>query len=219
MASQAPTSRELDAFRLEADRFIASLDEEYYLHLSGRKQALELEPIYERHEELTRPETARRLEGAPTELWRFACECHLGSLTRSHQERLAQVETELEVDVGGDPIPYRMLRAAIANEPERSRRERIEAARLQLLDENLNPLYLEAAHIDREAVATLGAPNYYELYRRFGFALDELAAECRQLLDETESLWVEASDSLFRARLGIGLSEARTFDVPPLPSA
>jgi hypothetical protein len=216
VASQAPTSRELDAFRLDADRFIAALDEEYYLHLSGRKEALELEPIYERHEELTRPETARRLEGAPTELWRFACECHLGSLTRSHQERLARVETELEVDIGGEPIPYRMLRAALANEPGRDRRQRIQAARLQLLDEHLNPVYLEAARIDREAVTSLGAPNYYELYRRFGFALDELAEECRELLDETESLWLEAGDRLFRERLGITLADARSFDVPRL---
>jgi hypothetical protein len=216
MASQVPTSRELDAFRDDADRFIAALDEEYYLHLSGHKDALELEPIYERHVELTRPETARGLESAPTELWRFACECHLGSLTRSHQERLAQVETELEVDIGGDPIPYRMLRVALSNEPDRGRRERIERARLDLLDDHLNPVYLDAARIDREAVTTLGAPNYFELYQRFGFGLDELAEECRALLDETERLWAEAGDRLFRARLGIGLREARTYDVARL---
>ena len=35
----------------------------------------------------------------------------------------------------------------------------------------------------------LDAPNYYELYKRFGFRLDELAVECRALLDETERLW------------------------------
>ncbi len=38
-----------------------------------------------------------------------------------------------------------MLRVAIANEPDRDRRERLERARLELLDERLNPLYLEAA--------------------------------------------------------------------------
>ena len=60
---------------------------------------------------------------------------------------------------------------------------------MRLLDEHLNPVYLEAAQIDRAAVAQLGAPNYYELYKRFGFRLDELAEECRELLDETEKLW------------------------------
>ena len=65
MSADTATSRELDAFRDEADRFIAELDEEYYLHFAGHKETLELEPIYERHEELTKLETAQRLEGAP----------------------------------------------------------------------------------------------------------------------------------------------------------
>ena len=92
------TSAELDAFRERADHFIAELDEEYYLHLAGHKESLELEAIYERHEELTRLATAREMEGAPTELWRFACDGYLGGLTREHAERVAEVETELEVE-------------------------------------------------------------------------------------------------------------------------
>ena len=107
MAPEPLTSRELDAFRDDADRFIAELDEEYYLHLAGHKETLELEPIYERHEELTRLETARRLEGAPTELWRFACEGYLGALTREHAEKIAEVESRLETDARrrDDPLP------------------------------------------------------------------------------------------------------------------
>ena len=116
MAMESPTSRELDAFRDDADRFIAELDEEYYLHLAGHKETLELEPIYERHEELTRLDTARRLEGAPTELWRFACEGYLGALTREHAEKIAEVEAGLEADVDGEKIPYRMLRPVMSNE-------------------------------------------------------------------------------------------------------
>jgi hypothetical protein len=53
MEVEPPTSRELDAFRDDADRFIAELDEEYYLHLAGHKETLELGQIYERHEGLT----------------------------------------------------------------------------------------------------------------------------------------------------------------------
>ncbi len=216
MTDRVPTSSEIDAFRAEADRFIAALDEEYYLHFAGHKDSLELEPIYAQHESLTRLETATSLEGAPTELWRFACESYLGALTRGHQERLAQAETELEVTVDGELIPYRMLRVAIANEPERERRQRLEQVRLRLLDETLNPLHLEAARIDRDAVTRLGAPNYYALYGRFGFRLAELADECTALLDETETLWEEAGDRLFRSRLGIGLADARPADVPRL---
>ena len=196
MPAETLTSRELDAFRDDADRFIAELDEEFYLHYAGHKETLDLEAIYARHESLSKVETAQRLEGAPTELWRFACEGFLSGLTREHQEKLAKVESELETTVDGETIPFRMLRSAISNEPDRDRRQRLEAARLRLTDEQLNPVYLEAARIDRDAVQQLGAPNYYELYKRFGFRLDELAAECTALLDSTERLWEQVADRL-----------------------
>src|SRR5215471_4037577 len=209
-------NRELDAFRDAADRFVAELDEEHYLHYAGHKPTLDVEAIYERHEELTRLETARSLEGGPVELWRFGCEGFLGALTRSHQERLAAIEAELEATVDGETVPFRMLRVALSNEADRNRRQRLEETRRLLIDEHLNPLYLDAAQIDREAVSSLGAPNYYELYKRFGFRLDELAAECTELLDATERMWEEAGDRAFRARLGIGLADAQSWDVPRL---
>jgi hypothetical protein len=216
MSVEAPTTRELDTIRDDADRFVAELNEEFYLHYAGLKPTLDVEPVYERHEELTRLDTAQRLAGGPTELWRFACEGFLGNLTREHQARAAAVEASLEATVDGETIPYRMLRVALANEADRDRRRRLEEARVRLLDEHLNPVYLEALAIDREAVRRLGAPNYYELYTRFGFRLEQLAEECREVLDETEQLWETQGDRLFRERLQIGLGEARPWDVPRL---
>src|SRR5664280_2968297 len=106
----APDPREIDAFRDQADRFVADIDEEYYLHFAGLKDTLDVEQVYERYEELTRLETAQHMEGAPVELWRFACEGFLGNLTREHQARVAKVEAELEATVDGETHPYRMLR-------------------------------------------------------------------------------------------------------------
>jgi hypothetical protein len=218
VSGQAPPDstvlpREVDAFRDRADRFIADLDEEFYLHYSGLKETLDVEEVYERYDDLTTLDTALRMQGAPTELWRFACEGFLGNLTREHQARLARVEAELQASVDGETIPYRMLRVVMSNEPDRDKRQRLEETRVRLLEEHLNPIYLDAVEIDREAVAQLGAPNYYELYKRFGFRLDELADECRALLDETEKLWEREGDKLFRSRLGLGLTEARAWDV------
>jgi hypothetical protein len=206
----------VDAFRERADRFIAALDEETYLHYSGQKPTYDVESIYEEFADITTLETAESLREAPTELWRFACEGFLGNLTREHQARVAEVEASLEASVDGETIPYRMLRPHIANEADRGKRQRLEEERVRLLDENLNPVYLEAARIDRDAVTQLGAANYYELYKGFGFKLDELADECRAVLDETEKLWEREGDKLFRARLGIGLDDARPWDVPRL---
>jgi hypothetical protein len=216
MSVEALPSSEVDKFRDRADRFVADLDEEYYLHYAGLKETLDVEQVYERYEDLTQLETAQRLERAPTELWRFACEGFLGNLTREHQARVARVEAGLEATVEGETIPYRMLRVHVANEADREKRRRLEQVRLQLLDEQLNPIYLDAARIDRDAVRQLGQPNYYALYKRFGFRLDELATECRDLLDETETLWEREGEKFFRSRLGIGLDDARPWDVPRL---
>jgi hypothetical protein len=216
MPAAPPTNREIDDFRDRGDRFIADLDQEYYLHFAGLKDTLEVEQVYERYSELTKLETAQKMKGAPTELWRFACEGFLGNLTRRHQEALAKAEAELEATVDGEQVPYRMLRVAMSNEPDRDTRQRLEEARIRLLDEHLNPVYLEAAEIDREAVRQLDAPNYYELYQGFGFNLASVAEECRSLLADTEKLWEREGDRLFRSRLGIGLADARPWDVPRL---
>ena len=219
----APPRSDLDAYRDEADRFIAALDEEYYLHFAGHKEAFELEPIYERFADLTTLDACARVRAAAedgsageVELWRFACEGYLGNLTRAEAEEIAGLEASLTADVDGEEIPFRMLKPAIANEPERARRERLDAARIELAEEHLLARYRTAAETRREETRRLGAETYRALYERFGFPLADLAGQCRRLLDETEELFVAALDPLFRRRVGVGLEEAQRFDVPRL---
>jgi hypothetical protein len=221
--SAAPLDpRELDAIRQDAERFDAELMEEYYLHYAGHKETLELEPIYQRHADLTKLETAQAVGASAgsdrrtRELWRFTAEGYLSAQTTALAEQAAGLEAELEATVDGEKIPFRMLRPAASNEPDRDRRRRIEEARYRLQDEHLNPIHLEAAQIERAAVGALGAPSYTELYRRFGFALDDLAGQCRELLDETEELYETAIDRVLRARLGLGLDEAESWDIARL---
>jgi hypothetical protein len=218
--SRPPTSEELDGYRQGADRFIAELDEEYYLHFAGLKEKLELEPIYGRHQDLTTIEWAQGLGEAVNgdrrvrELWRFACEGHLGNLTKEHSEKLAALETELEAEVDGEKVGYRMLRPTIANTEDRDKRRRLDEARTRLTEEHLNPIYLDAVEIGQRTVPMLGSPTYVDLYRRFGYRLDNLADQCRAVLAETEQLFERATDRLFRDRIGIGLAEAQRWDVP-----
>jgi hypothetical protein len=215
----APTPRELDDYREQADRFIAAIDEEYYLHYAGHKPSLDLAPIYDRFAALTSLEQANRVGSAidgdrqTRELWRFACQGYLGNLTREHSERTALLEAELTAAVDGEEIPYRMIRPTMANEPDRQKRARLEDTRNALTEEHLLPIQLEAAQVERDAVGRLGAPTYAELHRRFGFRLEELAEQCRAFLDSTERLWEDAGDKLFRARVGVGLAEAQRYDV------
>jgi len=122
------SKRQLDDLSEDADRFIAELDEETYLHFAGLKDTYELTPIYERHGELTKLETALGIGASvdwnrnTRELWRFACEGYLGNFVREEAERASELEATLTADVDGETIPYRNLRPAIMNEPDRGRR-------------------------------------------------------------------------------------------------
>jgi oligoendopeptidase F len=213
------TKADLDRFRDRADRFIAELDEEFYLHYGGLKEKLELSPIYERYSELTQLEQAQALgetangDRGVRELWRFAAEGYLSELTRELAEKIADLEASLEATVDGETIPFRMLRPSMANEPDRDKRAQLDKIRVDLTEEHLNPLYSEGVGIVNDGVAKLEAPNYADLYRRFGFRLDELADQCRALLDTTEQLYEESADKLFRSRVGVGLEEAQRWDV------
>ncbi|MDF2750517.1 MAG: hypothetical protein K0T00_1693, partial [Gaiellaceae bacterium] len=138
---QAPSDRELDGYRVGADRFIAELDEEYYQHYAGLKPDFDLRTIYERHADLTDLETVQRLGRAVSgdenlELYRFGCEGYLGELTREHAERVADLEATLETPHDGGTVGYRMLPPTIANTPDRATRERLEGARNALTDEH-----------------------------------------------------------------------------------
>ena len=195
MPPAPPTLRELDAIREDADRFDAELMEEYFLHYAGHKESLDLAAIYERHAGLTRLETAQAVGAAVDgdrrvrELWRFTSEGYLSALTTEHAEKVARIESELEATIDGETIPFRMLRPAVANEPDRDRRRRIEEERFRLQDEHLNPVHLDAARIEHGAVGDLGAPSYVELYRRFGFT------QCPPFAD-----YVDYPDSVFMTR-------------------
>ena len=80
---------DLDAYRASAEAFLSELTAEYYRHYAGLQDEYAIEPIYARHQELTRIERARAIGlsvdgGAGVrELWRFACEGHIGDSTRA----------------------------------------------------------------------------------------------------------------------------------------
>ncbi|MHB8469811.1 MAG: hypothetical protein ACYDCH_08665 [Gaiellaceae bacterium] len=214
------SQRRLDALRHDADRFIAELDEEAYLHFAGHKPTYDLTPIYERHAELTSLETALRLgETAKAgtrndrELWRFACEGYLGNFVRGEEERIAELEAKLTATVDGEEIAYRNLRPSIMNADDRGRRERLERARNELTETAMNADYAQAAQVVHREAKQLGAPTYTDLYRGFRLPLDDLAGQCRDFLDSTEKLWEDAGDRFFRGRIGIGLGELERWDV------
>ena len=222
MATAPVGTSSLDAYRGEADRFLAALEEEFYLHFAGLKDAFEVGPVYERFSDLVTLDACRMLRAAAQErddlatreLWRFACEGYLGALTREQTEEIGRLEATLTTDVDGGSIAFRMLRPAMANEPDRERRERLERARNELVAAELNPLHLRVAELRRDGTRELGASTYRKLYEGFRFPLDALAAQCERFLDETEEPYVRAFDRLMQARVGVRLEDAKRWDLP-----
>jgi len=212
----------LETYRNRADRFEAEMLEEYYLHFAGLKDELAIEAVYERYEDLTTLDAAvglgQRVDGDRRirELWQFACSGYLGNLAKSQEARVSELEATIEAGVDGKTIPFRMLRPTIANEPDRTARQALEEKRCELEEEHLNPIHMEAFGILRDAVPALGSPDYVDLHKRFGLRLDELAAQCQRLLDETERLYEDAIDRLLRDRIGVPLADARRWDTPRL---
>ena len=215
-----PTERDLEHYRERVDGFIADLDQEYYDHFAGLKTELDLESIYREYEDITTLEQAQAIGAAvdgsfrSTELWRFACEGYLGSLTRTYEQDAATTEAKLTVTVDGGELPFRMLRPTIANTPDRSKREQLERLRNELTEEHLSPILLASHETTHAAARDLGAASYRDLYtEKFGYRLADLAEQCRAFLDSTEALYEDAADRLFRARTGVGLAEAERWDV------
>src|SRR5262249_55086705 len=157
---------EIEALSEDADRFLAEMDEETYLHFSGQKETYDIAAIYERHERLTQLDTALALGASVDgdrrrrELWKFACEGYLGNFVSEEAERVAELEATLTASVDGEEIPFRMLKPRIMNEEDRETRARVEAARNELTEEHLNTLELQAAQVVQRETRRLGAPHY-----------------------------------------------------------
>ena len=222
MAGSPGQDPSLDDYRERADRFLAELEEEAYLHFAGLKPELELGPIHERYLDLTSLEQARWIgervdgDGRMRELWRFACEGYLGAVTRSDEEHLATLEAGLEAELDDERIAFRMLGPEMANSGDRTRRSRLEQARCALVEEELNPFLLDLRARLRTAVLELGGESTVDLYRRFGFPLDDLAAQSSSFLSETDDLYERALEKLLGLRLGLRLDQVARYDTPRL---
>jgi hypothetical protein len=220
-----PVGWDLGEYRRRAERFLEEIDREYYLHLAGHKPDLAVEEIYVRHESLFARDAIERIGEARRAaegqdqvrlryLHQFALDGHLGGATRELEARLAELEATLEVTVDGRAMPYRTSAVVQANEPDAERRTEIEAARLEVLAERLNPLHREGLERVHAACSALGWPSYLDAYsdlraldlRGLGLRLDRFA-------QETEEEYPQVVDPELDRTVGLGLGELRRSDL------
>ncbi|MGH2989142.1 MAG: hypothetical protein ACRDMA_04650 [Solirubrobacterales bacterium] len=218
---------DLDTYRDDAELFCEELDGEYYLHLSGRKQSLEIEAIYERHAELFSRDAVEGLREAwdrsadggdrrrARHLLQFGFDGYLGQATRAEAATLAELEASLEVEVDGSAIPYRGVAVEQANEPDPERRAAIEAARNEVLAEELNPHHLSALERVHALARELGWASYRDAYAELrGIDLAELGRQAGEFLDATDAAYATLTDPELE-RAGVPpLGELRRSDLP-----
>lgn len=217
---------DLDRFRAAAESFLEQVEREHYLQGAGHKAELELEPIYERHSGLCTAERVialRELADAAVGedargmryLAQFALDGLLGELTRAEVEEVARLESLLEVDIGGAPIPFRQVAIEQANEADGSRREQLERAQNALVAERINPILCEALERSHAACRELGWQGYADAYADLrGLDFSALQARTERVLAETANAYPEALAPLLEARGLPGFGELRRSDLP-----
>jgi hypothetical protein len=216
---------DLDQYRRDAQRFLEEIDREYYLQGAGHKPDLAIEPIYERHESLFSREAVDRIaeaRGAASGqaetrlryLHQFALDGYLGSITRDLETRIADLEASLEVEVGGETIPYRMAPVVQANTDDADRRAEIEAARNAVLAKRLNPLHLEELERAHAACTKLGWPSYLDAYSDVrALDLRALARKLERFAESTETGYARTVDPELDRTVGLPLAGLRRSDL------
>src|SRR4051794_14671936 len=218
---------DLDAYRGDAERFVAELALEYYRHYAGLAEDLAVEAVYERHAALFEPaavevlregaarttpgDEARRLRA----LLDFAVEGRVGRATAALDAEVARREAILELQVDGERLGFRESSIVQANEPDRDRRARIEDARLEVTERELNPLCREVLELQGATARELGWPGYRELCDELkGLRLDTIAGQAETFLDATDFDYPGIVEPALRETVGVGFAGARRSDLP-----
>jgi hypothetical protein len=221
-----PLAPDLDTHARAYEQFISEMDREYYLHYAGHKEEFEIEEIYERHAKLFERDVVERLrdglEGVSGDearraryLLELAVGGFLGRETKREEAELAEREAALELDVGGERLPYRQSAVTQANEPDPERRAAIEEARLEALERELNPLHLSALERSHELARELGWASYRAMYE--DLKQIDLAALERQtgaFLAATADAYGPSVEPHLRRQVGLGLDELHRADLP-----
>jgi hypothetical protein len=218
---------DLEGYVAQAERFVGALDREYYLHFAGHKASFDVERIYEQNAGLFAQgvveELRERLQnGTSTDerrrlryLLQLAVEGAIGYATRSQTAALAERESSLEVPVNGRRESYRQAAITQANEPDPERRAAIERGRLEALEGELNPLYVEVLEEAHRFALQLGWPSYRAMYEELkDLDLGALERQTRAFSEATEASYRALVEPELRAQTGLGLDELRRSDLP-----
>lgn len=219
---------DLAEYRARSEAFTIELGGERRRHFAGLKPTLELEPIYARFADLFEAAVVEQLRAladtapagdprrAARALLAFCVEGHLGAATRALDTEVARREATgvLELD-DGRVLGYRESLVRQANTADADERAQIEAARLRVVSEQLQPLREAAVASDHAAARALGWPSYRAMCETLtGVDYGKLARQATAFLAATEEQFAPLLDAGLRASAGVTLAGARRSDLP-----
>ena len=216
------------AYRAEAEAFSALLARSSQRFYSGREAALDLAPLYARYARLfdrkavdaLRARAAASGEDADQRLLAFAVDGHTARETAATETELARREGAATLRVDGADVPYTGAAAAQAAAADPARRARIEAARLELLVSELNPLHRERLELTHAVSRALGWPSHRARCEALtGVDLAGLGGEANTLLRLTRPRLEEITGAALAHAAGVSRDRVRRCDLPRLRRA
>jgi hypothetical protein len=215
---------DLESYSQRAEQFVSELDREYHLHFSGQQAEYRLEDVYERNRDLFGREAIVELREAAAGdgetgrraelLLELAVGGFLGLASAAEEAEIARREAQIELRLNGDAIPYRRAPSEQANESDPQRRAELEAARLELLAEQINPLHRENLERTHILIRELGWESYVEACEQLSrIDLRRLADQARRFLEATDPLYEQVMDPQLERVLGKKLAETKRSDL------
>ncbi len=225
------TDLDLESYRGRAEQFVGELDKEFYLHFAGLKPEANFAAVYDRFPELFTADAVKELDrryaladGDEKKrlayLMQLTVEGFFGAETKELSDEIANTETQATVELDGESIPYRYSSVVLANEPDRERRKRLHAARLDVVAGTFNPLYDELWRRSHALAQGLGYDDYESLFSEIkGIDYGLLRAQTDSMLQDTEGLFQRSLDRLVETKLCLSLKELHVADLPFLMRA
>lgn len=216
----------LSNYRREYLAFNNALHRENYLYFSGQKSSYRLAEIYDRYSDLFTKDAITSLEKERDEikeyyqadrrglehLITFATENYLKQSVKFLTQEIANSEYQTRIEWDGELYPFRKILLLIANETDRSRREKLYSKYLSEIAAT-NDLRGERWEKLHEQATLLGYENYLAMLsqrQRIDYA--KLDRMMQQFLNDTEKIYNINMDRLLLQDFNIAKGSAKRVD-------
>lgn len=214
----------LAKIRIDAEEFIAELMKEYYMHMSGQKDSLDIGPIFEKYKHLfsleLAGETKDLMEGlsgleltGARNLHSFMIGEYISNAGKEITEELMNHQSTLFIDADDEKLNYHAIIPKIRNETDRDKRKNMFDQWMKLETTELNPRRLKRWDVEFDIIKSQGYNGYVPFIQfLLGISYTALQKKFQRFLDETRDIYAESVDAIAKDIVGIPLDECTAYD-------